>query len=121
VPKKTFHAFKAFRLLLDTPLRVAALGSDPGRLAVCAGISRDKSAASVLISHFRPAGDTLRLVVARPPWEGPVAYEVLVVNTDHDLRQVRAGRLPPAGLELTEILKAPSVGLIRLRKPAANE
>jgi hypothetical protein len=34
VPRKTFHAFRAFTALLATPIRLEASGGDPSRLAL---------------------------------------------------------------------------------------
>jgi hypothetical protein len=121
VPKKTFFAFKAFKTLLDAPLRVEARGSVPGRLAACAGVSRDRTQAMVLIGNFRSPDDRIDLTMKNLPWEGAASYEVLVVDAEYDLKQVRRGELPANEFKLALDLKAPSVALIKLRKESAGE
>ena len=78
VPEKTFYAFRAFKWLLDTPGRVATRGSVPGQLAIGAGLSSDKTAGTVLISHFKSADEQLELAVEHVPWEGPVICETFL-------------------------------------------
>jgi len=42
VPKKTYHAFRAFKALVDHPARVVAEGGKPGELNTIAGLSADR-------------------------------------------------------------------------------
>ncbi len=121
VPKKTFFAFKAFKILLDAPLRVDARGGVPGRLAACAGVNRDRTQATVLISNFRSPDDRIGLTMKNLPWNGPATYEVLVVDAEHDLKQVRQGDLPASEFKLALDLKAPSVVLIKLGNESAGK
>ena len=121
VPKKTFYAFKAFKALLDTPLRVEARGSESGRLAVAAGMARDKASATLLASNLRSAQDKVTLAVKNLPWGGPAAYEVFILDAARDLEKVRAGTSPAGDFTLSEDLKPPGVCLITLRKPAATD
>ena len=113
VPKKTFYAFKAFKTLLATPVRVEVRSSNPNVL-VCAGISQEKSAAAVLIANFN-ASNPVKLLIDQPPWTGGVRCEKWVVDAEHDLKQTWSGALPEAGLELSD-LKAPWVCLIKFAK-----
>lgn len=115
VPKKSFYAFKAFKTLLDTPVRVGAEGAVPGKLALCAGTHAGKSAVNILVSHFTSAGDAITLSVANLPWEGPAEYELFVVDAARELKSVRRGKLDGA-IQLGDELKAPAVGLVCVRK-----
>jgi hypothetical protein len=112
-PKKTFYAFKAFKKLLDTPLRVSVSGEKPGKLNLLAGTNAEKSAVQVLINHFLPECDELKFKPANFPWNGETRYELLSVDAQHDLTRVHSGVLTPEGLDLTLYLKAPAVGLIK--------
>ncbi|HLX60213.1 MAG TPA: hypothetical protein VKX17_02915, partial [Planctomycetota bacterium] len=116
VPKKTFYAFKAFKLLLETPNRVSAHSSD-GKLAICAGLSQNKSSAQILISSFQSNVTLIKLVIEHAPWNGAVICEKRVVDGTRDLKLVWTGALPAGGaLDLSAELKAPAACLIKLRK-----
>ena len=119
-PKKTFYAFKAFKALLDAPLRVGATGGESGRLAVAAGMARDKASATILVSNLRSAQDKIALAVKNLPWPGPTACDVFILDAARDLAKVREAAMPAGDLALSEDLKAPGVCLIRLHKPAAK-
>lgn len=114
-PKKTFYAFKAFKMLLDTPVRVATAGGETGKLTVCAGTNQDRTRAGILVSHFRGADGKIDLRIRNLPWTGPTDYEILLVDGQRDLEPVRKGQLGADGLLQLEELQAPAVGLIRLK------
>jgi hypothetical protein len=117
VPRKNYHAMRAFRLLLDTPLRVEATGAQPSRLAVCAGMNKEKNKARILIANLREE-QPLRLVVRGLPWQGRTQCEMLVLDAAHD-RKGRQDGLHAEGLDLSAELKAPAVGLLTLWEGAA--
>ena len=56
VPFKPYYTFKAFKFLLATPQRARVAGSDPNGIAAIAGLARDKSEATILISNFGTQG-----------------------------------------------------------------
>jgi len=114
VPKKSFYAFKAFKLLLDTPARLGAEGTVPGSLTLCAGTNAENSAVNILISHYKSTGDSLTLTVDHLPWES-AEYELFVVDATHELKSIRKEKLSGA-IQLGDDLKAAAVGLIRLQK-----
>jgi hypothetical protein len=120
-PRKTFYAFKAFKALLDTPLRVEAAGGDAGRMAACAGMARDKASAAILIANYRSSQDKLDVTAKNLPWDGQTAYEFFIVDGQRDLEKVRTGVLPSGNFKLPVDLKAPAVGLVTLRKSTANK
>ena len=116
VPRKNFYAMKAFRLLLDTPLRAQAAGSQPSRLSVCAGLNREKSEARVLISNLRLAAQPLRVSIRGLPWLGATRYELAVADAAHNLETTCSGLLRAEPLDLSNELEAPAVGLLKLRR-----
>lgn len=118
VPNKTFHAMRAFRMLLDAPLRVEASGARPGESAVCAGLNRDRTGLTVLAANYRSRQRELDLLVRDIPWRGPVRWEVLRLDAKEDLRPVRAGTSEDRPLRLKVDWEAPCVLLIRLIRPA---
>jgi xylan 1,4-beta-xylosidase len=118
-PRKNFYAMKAFRRLLDTPLRVEVSGGRPDALAACAGLNRAKTEAGLLIGNYRLASPP-RLVVRNLPWNGPTQFELFVVDATRNLEAARRGTLPPEGLDLAAELKAPAVVLVTL-KPEAGK
>ena len=85
-PKKPFYSFKAFSELLGTPQRVFTAGSDHEGFTVIAGLSPDKSQATVLISNFAHGPRRYALALKNLPWE----WEV-------HLRDLFAGREPQPG------------------------
>lgn len=116
VPRKNYFAMQAFRGLLDTPLRVHAAGGDPAQLTLCAGVSRDKTAAGILISNFRSTAQPVRLTVRNLPWQGGTRYELALVDAARDLAVARTGTLPAEPLDLSSELKAPALGLLTLKR-----
>ena len=114
--KKTYHAMRAFRMLLDTPERVRAQGGEPGRMAVGAGLNRDRSAVTVLVSNFRSAEKRFDLVIDRLPWDGPTACQVFRLDAARDLEPAETSRLPGGEVRLPLALEAPALAVIRLTK-----
>lgn len=118
VPKKTFHAFRAFRQLLDTPRRVAATVAGSSRVVAVAGVNTAQKRATVMICNFGPAAETIELALSALPWAGPTDYEVLAVDAGHDLAGVVSGELATDHrLELPR-MAAPWVVLVKLRAAA---
>ncbi len=121
VPHTVFHAFRAFRRLFDTPVRVDATGSDGDAFAVWAGRAEDDGSVQVLVGNLRRANDGYRVVLDRLPWEGPSHYDVWVIDKDRRLESVARGILDGNELEVTEGAEPPSVVLIRIEKAAPAE
>ena len=119
VPRKPYHTFRAFRELLDTPVRVATAAGGPGRITLGAGRSADGKSASVLAANFNSPDTSLSLDLQRLPWDGPTGMEVFRVDADHDLAPVQKGELEPGRKLVVPDLKAPSVALIKLRPARA--
>lgn len=117
-PYKVFHAFKAFGMLLDTPVRVETRGGEPGRLVVCAGMNEGKSEVGVLVSNYGSPDKRIQLRIAHLPWEGAAVCRVYVVDDAHDLAMTREFRLPAGDMVLEEALAAPGVCLIKISRDA---
>lgn len=121
-PKKTFHAFKAFRRLLDTPVRVSATGSNLEQgFAVLAGLASDKSRANVLISNYRADFKVYEIHVRNLPWSRETVVTRVMVDQAHDLEAVATDRFASGG---TLVISAPgaasSVCLLELAPPSAK-
>ena len=120
VPKKTFHDFRAFRRLLDTPLRTAATVVGSSRVTAVAGVDAARREAGVTISNLDPAADALALVLDGVPWAGATEYEVLAVDAGRDLGSVAHGQLAAdQRLDLPRI-RPPCVVLVRLGASAGR-
>jgi xylan 1,4-beta-xylosidase len=115
VPKRTFYAFRAFRELLDTPWRVKAVSEQPERVAVVAGLGADKRCAGILVSNDNSTEEQFALSLRNRPWSGETDYELLLVDASHELTPAACGRLGPSEDLVHVTLKAPAVGLIKLR------
>jgi len=116
VPKKTYHAMRAFRMLLATPLRVKASGGREGHLAVCAGTSKSRMAATVLIANFRHPTRTLDLRIASVPWQGEARWELLRLDSGKDLTPIRSGRSSGGQIDLEVRCPAPCVVVVKVSK-----
>ncbi len=114
VPKKSYYAFKAFRSLLATPLRLPVRGVPPGSMAACAGTNAGRSGVTVLLSKFGGPDARVTLAIRGLPWEGRTRYEVALLDGRHDLEVVRAGSCA-GGPSLEQELRGPSVCLVKLR------
>lgn len=114
-PLKPFYALKAFNALMETPVRVETTGAT--RVAVGGGLSRDKRSAVVLIGNTGAKDQALKFTPKNLPWDGATKWELWVVDASRNLEVMHSGLLPTGGsLELELDLKAPAVGLIRMKK-----
>jgi hypothetical protein len=114
VPQKTYHAFHAFRELLDTPRRVRTPSCSPGQIALCAGLNGANTRGAVLLSSFNSAESLSVLRVRELPWNSPTRFELYLVDERHDFELTRHGTMTTGDpLELPE-LKSPAVALLKL-------
>ena len=118
LPKKTFYAMKAFKWLLDTPVRLATRGDLAGRIVICAGTNRDKTEVGILVSNFNSAEAKVELRISPLPWNGPTLCESYLVDGAHDLTKVNEARLEANHVRLSQELKAPSLCFVKLKKGA---
>jgi xylan 1,4-beta-xylosidase len=92
-PRKTYHAFKAFRALLETPSRVALPPSKPDDITLLCGLAHARDKAQVLVSNFNVADETVALRFTGLPWPGTFRYSMFQVGDSKDLEEIRAGAL----------------------------
>lgn len=117
-PRKNFYAVKAFKMLLDTPIRVKVSGNRPGELAVCAGVNRDATELTVLVSNFRCTDKEYRFSIRHFLGESKVRWEMFRVDSDHNLSPTRSGLADAKSLDVNEIIDAPCIVVLRIRKSA---
>lgn len=117
VAGKPVYAFRAFKWLLDTPVRVATRGSVPGQLAIGAGMNAARTQATILISNYKSADEKADLTVEQVPWDGPTVCEAYALDAENDLARVTREERAAGSLRLPLRVKAPSVLLVRLMRP----
>jgi hypothetical protein len=118
-PRKTYYAFKAFRRLLDCPVRVVTPEGGPGRMTVCAGRKEDGTAAAILVSNFNAPEKQFRITPAGLPWTGASSLEVFKLDSERNLQAARPKRVEPGQAIELDGLDAPAVVLILL-SPSPN-
>jgi len=114
-PRKACFTFEAFKSLLGTPERVFTSGSDDNSVAVIAGLSKDKSEATVLISNFGTPYNRYDITFRGLPWQESFAYEKYVVDAHHNLDLTMSERIKTPTLSVSEEVESPSVCMLRLR------
>jgi hypothetical protein len=111
VPKKTFHAFRAFRMLLETPERVAVMSAD---VAACAGMNEAGDALTVAVSNDSPQDRAVRIVLTNFPGTGALETQAWWLDADRDLDD------PAAVLSAEPVIDLPmpgrSVCVVRCRR-----
>ena len=113
-PRKNYYAFKAFRQLLDCPLRVGTPEGASGRWTLCAGRKADGTAAAILVSNFNDPETRLVITPRRLPWTGASHFEVLKIDGERNLQPIRAGLVEQGQAIELDRFEAPAVVLIRL-------
>ena len=115
VPKKTYHAFRAFKALVDHPDRVAAEGGKPGELNAVAGLSTDRRELAIVVSNFKSTDRRIELVLQNLPWAGPSTSELLLLNQERNLERVRKEEHNEGAIKIVQDLPAPGVLLVYVR------
>ncbi len=114
-PRKPCFTFEAFKALLGTPERVFTAGSDDKGFGVIAGLSQNKSQATVLISNFGTPYNRYDIAFHGLPWHESFAYEKYVVDSHRNLDLTMSENVRTPALNVTEEVENPSVCMIRLR------
>lgn len=114
VPKKTYYAMKAFRMLLDTPNRVRAQGWDSEQGTILAGGNADGSQWTVLISCQKNRETDLKLTIAGLP-KAAYNWQLFLLDAQNNLEPVRAGDLADDGV-IAGRLNGPCVIVVRLQR-----
>jgi hypothetical protein len=118
VPYKNFYPFRAFRWMLDTPLRVQADGaetSDEASFAVLAGLAEDRKSASVMISNQVSNHSAYTIALKNVPWKGATSAAIYRIDASHNLEQTETRSLKAGELLTITNVAAPSVTLVKLR------
>ncbi len=89
-PRKTFHAFHAFRQLLDTPVRVAHSNSDNHPVTLAAGLAHNRSHARILLTARSENPGPFALTVQNLPWPDPTRCTLQVLNSQLNLEIARS-------------------------------
>lgn len=115
-PGRVYYTFVAFNRLFQTPNRVACIpqGTLPADVTLCAGLSGDRAAASILVSHF---GADARQVVLQPrnlPVMTPVEAEVFAIDAAHEMASIGKFTMATDTPALSLDLPGDSVYLVRL-------
>jgi hypothetical protein len=116
VPKKTLHAFRAFRKLLDAPLRLKTAGAAPGHTALAAGTNESRDRVRILLANFDSPDPNATLEIRNLPWRGPTRCEIFRLDARRDLESTGAATRAANPLKLHYKLPAPGVLLIELQK-----
>jgi xylan 1,4-beta-xylosidase len=115
VPHKTYYAFKAFHFLLETPARVRAVSSQGSGLTEIAGLSPDRTEATVLVSNYGTQRHQYDVRLENLPWKHGAVYKTYILDRDRNLALVGTETLAGSSTSLHEVVEAPSVCVIRLR------
>jgi hypothetical protein len=118
VPKKTYHAFRAVKAMVDHPLRVAVEGDKPGELAAAAGMTADSGELAIVVSNYNSAEGRIDVSFENLPWHGTSECEFLLLDEKHDLERVRTQSAKGSRVRVLWDLPAPGVLLIYVRKAA---
>ncbi|MBE0538029.1 MAG: hypothetical protein IH624_20395 [Phycisphaerae bacterium] len=121
LPRKTFYAMKAFRMLLDTPAGVKASGVPEEHLAVCAGINEEQTSLTILVSSLRAMNEDVQLKISALPWKGPVRWEVFRLDARHSLERVLNEVRDATVLVDKYTFEAPCVLLVRLSQTESGD
>jgi xylan 1,4-beta-xylosidase len=115
VPKKTFYALKAFRMLLETPQRVKTSPHQSGQPILCAGTNANGTEATVLISYYQGKEQELKLRIQNFVKPAPFSWQLFRLDDQWNLERVRSGQAS-GETYLTEKIKAPAVLVFRLQR-----
>jgi hypothetical protein len=115
VPKKSFHAFRAFKMLLDAGRRVDVSATG---LAACAAVCESGEALTLVVSNDAAAEVTAEVKVDGFPWASPVTLDVWVLDAAHDLEHARQATLERDERTIVQTLPGYGVAVLRIRRPA---
>jgi len=122
VPCKSFHALRAFRMLLDTPGRLRVDGEPPEGVVLAAGIDRARTCVTVLSANSGTTAARLQVTLARLPWTGSTIREIRVLDADHDLAPGSPPEsVPPEPVGVACVLAPRSVLVARFRPGEATQ
>ncbi len=112
IPNKPFFAFKAFNMLLQTPLMLQTTGGNPREVSICAATNQSKTKVSILLSNYKSPEAQIELVV-QPPWTGPTKSELFQLDASHNLTPINHSSNTTT---FTFDAKSPFVCLLKLQQ-----
>jgi len=118
VPGRVYYTFVAFNQLTRTPNRVACAA--PPELVLCAGMSDDRKAASILVSNYGAAPRKVAVQFQNLPLPQPVEAETLAIDAAHELASMGKTALAAEQPSLTLDMPENAVYLVRLGMPAKS-
>ena len=71
------------------------------------------------MSNLYRGEEKANLMFTNLPWPGPVAYQVLAVDAEHNLSPIASGTWPREPHRLPLTIKPATVLLIRLSRPSS--
>lgn len=115
IPKKPFYVFRAFAMLLNTPVRVSCKKDSPDKgISVIGGLSKSNDQATIMFSNYNLASDTVAFKISGLPWEGGTRLEVFVLDEDNDLSPLPEKVFLEKTFIIEERAPAPVMKIIRL-------
>jgi xylan 1,4-beta-xylosidase len=114
-PRKAVFALKAFKLLYDSPLRLAVDGPVPAGVAVGAGLERSRRQVTILASNFGTREERLSFHITGLPWRGPTACDVRMLDAQHDLTPISSRAIAGNASVVEQPVRPSSVCVIALR------
>ncbi|HEC76813.1 MAG TPA: hypothetical protein ENI33_06105 [Thermoplasmatales archaeon] len=113
--KKTAYAFKAMKILLESPKRLYMNEMDYNEsFAFIAGVSEDRKNVTLLISNYESEYNEYSLTIENLPWDSDFTYIRYVLDDFNDLGIVEVKNLNGSSFSTCEKMPANTVHLIRL-------
>ena len=118
LPGKNYHAFAAFRRLVELGERIESSGEDESTgLAICAAASPSAGTAGILLANFADAAERVRVELQGLPLGERSRIETFLLDETHDLT-LESVQIVDGSLQTLELsLPAPSVRLIMMGLP----
>ena len=115
------YSLLAWKRLLETPVRLAATGSDEQGYNIVAGKDTEGQRVHVLISDFQSDHDGFRLRIANLPWgdSTPFAVKRSLLDAGHRLEVVEEKAATGREITLVTPFQAESVCLLELERRQA--
>ena len=118
VPKKNYHAFRAFKALVDHPARLLVEGGKPGELSAAAGATADGREFALVVSNYKSTDHRLEIVLENLPWKGRSECELFVLNETRNLEPLGKQLSDGPAVHLVQDLPVPGVLLVYARQAA---
>jgi hypothetical protein len=115
VPKKNYHAFRAFRMFAASGRRVEVSDST---LAAGAAAQPSGESVTVLVCNESPKAAPVVIAIKGFPWAGAVSLNVWTLDAHQDLDETESGELAPGERTIDLTVPGHSVTVIRVRRPA---